>query len=61
MSYEHIKRRIVEHNDMYYAIDYRIWDEKNNTYKIIENDAEAKRGVANNLVETIHVFETNKV
>jgi len=58
MSYEHIKRRIVEHNDMYYAIDYRIWDEKNNTYKIIENDAEAKRGVANNLVETIHVFET---
>lgn len=58
MSYEHIKRRIVEHNDMFYAIDYRIWDEKNNKYKIIESDAEAKYGVENNLVETIHVFET---
>lgn len=60
MSYEHIKRRIVEHKGMYYAIDYRIWDEKNNTYKIIESDAEAKRGVANNLVETIHIFNTKE-
>tara|TARA_A100000172_G_scaffold26541_1_gene15541 strand:+ start:188 stop:1648 length:1461 start_codon:yes stop_codon:yes gene_type:complete len=60
MSYEHIKRRIVEHDNKFYAIDYRIWDEKNNTYKIIETDAEAKRGVKNNLVETIHIFDTKE-